>query len=163
MAKERFSVDTPLWTATLFQPLVFMIAIVCITFGLPDISMGTPKDMDIRSAVADRAAHRNWPQAVLIAANENSEATPTTRGGKNTNNENAERWKALPSDEKKELRKRMDQWRNLTPQQQEKYRRRHEKLQKMTPSQRQKVDQGLEKWDTLQPKEKEEIRRMIEE
>ncbi len=121
----------------LLRPLLLSFTAACILFGAPDNSIG--------------------------ARNETGGQSATSRKATSTDNKNAERWRKLPSNEKKELRNRMDQFRNLSPQQQEQYRRRYEKLQKMTPSQRKKVDRALEKGDTLPPTEKEEIRKLFEE
>lgn len=164
MAKKPFSVNPPSWTGRLFRPVVFITLVACLTFGLPCLAMGARNQTRGQSSPLNRALHQNRSPVSSMAADENSgKATAASKEEKGAYNKNVERWKTLPSDEKKELRNRMDQWRNLSPQQQDTYRRRYEKLQKMTPNERKKVDQGLEKWDTLSPKEKEEIRREFEE
>lgn len=141
---------------------LFMI-IAVIIFGLPDISRGARKQARMQSAAADRIIHQNPTSIVLMAAEEKSRETSTSREGTTINKRNVERWKALPSGEKKVLRDRMDKFQNLSPQEQDKYRRLNQKLQELTPSQRQKIKQGLEKGDALSPAEREEIRRQFEE
>lgn len=143
--------------------MVLLIMIAGTLFGLPDTSRGARNRTHGKSATADRRIHQNRTPTVLMATEKKSGETSTSRERTTINKRNVERWQNLPSDEKKELRNRMDQFQNLPPQDQDKYRRRNQKLQELTPSQRKEVDQGLEKWDTLPPAEKEKIRRQFEE
>ena len=166
MGKKQFSVDILSWASSLVGPMVLLLMVVGIVLSIPDASRAASNRSYEKGTMENRISGRYNAQILWMAAAERGKGqsgSGLSQEEKTAREKNLERWKSLPSGEKKELRERLHQWKNLTPQEQNKYKRRFQKWQQLTPEQQKKINQSLDRWDSLSSEEKQAIRRLFEE